>query len=85
MATYVYRCDNCKDEIEVMHPMNNKPEIVCEKCNSIMKKKFVPTSAIIIGPTFRLGKISQPSEVSEKLEEFKERPEKDPYRKHRNN
>jgi len=85
MATYVYRCDNCKEEIEVMHSMNDSPEIKCTKCESIMKKKFVPTSAIIIGPSFRLGKVSQPAEVTEKLAEFKENPEKDPYRRHRNN
>jgi len=49
-----------------------------------MNKKFVPISAIIIGQSFREGrKNSQPPEVKQKLEEFHEHPERDPYRKHR--
>lgn len=83
MATYVYRCDECKDEVDVSHRMNETPEVVCEKCNSKRRKIFVPTTAIVIGETFRSGRERVPVEVGKKLEEFKEHPEKDPYRKHR--
>ena len=83
MATYLYSCPNCKKEIDVMHGMNEAPEVVCEDCKVNMKKMFVPNAAIIIGETFRAGRDRVPAYVGKKLEEFKEHPERDPYRAHR--
>ena len=37
---YIYFCSNCNNEQEVWHSMIEEPEIKCNKCNSIMKRKI---------------------------------------------
>jgi putative FmdB family regulatory protein len=83
MPTYDYRCEKCNIVIETMHGMNAAPEILCEKCNRPMQKQFSLSSAIIIGESFKAGRERQSADVGRKLEEFKEHPEKDPYKAHR--
>jgi putative FmdB family regulatory protein len=80
---YDYYCANCKKEIEVKHGMLEDFKIDCEKCKIPMKRKFMVTSAIIIGESFKDGRSREPAYVGKKLEEFKEHPERDPYRKQR--
>jgi len=38
MATYRYKCPNCKNEKDYSHGMMESPEFKCESCNSIMNK-----------------------------------------------
>jgi len=39
MPTYDYFCTNCGFEKEYFHGMLEEPEIICDKCKEIMKKK----------------------------------------------
>lgn len=44
---YGYVCSTCNEVDEnVVHGMNEKPEIKCKKCGAIMKRKFYPTPHI---------------------------------------
>jgi len=40
MPTYDYGCTSCENEQEVMHGMEESPQVLCEKCSSDMKKKI---------------------------------------------
>lgn len=40
MATYLYACEKDGHEIEVKHGMNEDPEIICDVCEGVMKKKL---------------------------------------------
>ena len=42
MACYDYRCGSCGKVQEEIHFMNEKPEIRCPDCNSLMEKIFTP-------------------------------------------
>jgi len=44
-----------------------------------MEKKFPTTTAIRFGDSFVAGRYKEPRDVSEKIEDFKKHPEKDPY------
>ena len=48
MPVYEYQCKKCKKVIEVVHKVNDKPEVLCPKCGSKTKKiislnAFTPT------------------------------------------
>jgi putative FmdB family regulatory protein len=49
MPYYVYKCDKCGHELETIHKMNEKPEIVCIKCKSTMYKSIQPTTFSLKG------------------------------------
>ena len=83
MPTYDYSCPNCKNQIEVMHSYKDKPQIICDKCGAVMEKKFIPNAAIHIPYGFRAMKTKKEPWVEKKLEDFKEHPENDPYKKWR--
>jgi len=53
-------------------------------CDVEMKKMFPFTTAIRFGDSFLMGRDKQPKEITEKIEGFKEHPEKDPYGRWRN-
>ena len=38
--TYDYYCPNCNFEKEEIHGMTETPEIICEKCNTKMRRAF---------------------------------------------
>jgi putative FmdB family regulatory protein len=40
MATYEYVCKKCDDVIEIMHPINDSPQIFCATCSIPRQKKF---------------------------------------------
>jgi putative FmdB family regulatory protein len=46
--TYDYQCLDCKNVQEEMHGMNDKPKIICSKCNSKKMKKMVSMGSGII-------------------------------------
>jgi putative FmdB family regulatory protein len=39
MPTYVYRCPDCEEEVEVVHGMHDDVEICCPECDSQMKRR----------------------------------------------
>jgi len=45
--TYLYYCKKCGHEQDEWHNMKNSPEIKCEKCKSLMRKKITGGSGII--------------------------------------
>lgn len=36
MARYDYKCPGCKDVVEKIHSIHDKPEIRCESCDEVM-------------------------------------------------
>lgn len=40
MATYEYICPECKDIMEVSHPITDSPVILCATCAIARVKKF---------------------------------------------
>ena len=38
MATYTYRCSFCNKEKEIVHRMDEEPEVICDACGSKMKR-----------------------------------------------
>lgn len=40
MPFYDYYCKTCDTKIPVSHPINNTPEIICEKCFTPRTKMF---------------------------------------------
>lgn len=37
MAIYDYYCPKCESEKEIIHPMSESPEILCDECGEKMK------------------------------------------------
>lgn len=35
---YLYKCNNCQEQVEVEHSMNEEPIIECEKCFVRMRR-----------------------------------------------
>ncbi len=52
MPLYRYVCETCGHEKVVMHGMNESPEIICENCNSTMKKTIGRIGVIFKGSGF---------------------------------
>ena len=42
---YDYICDNCNYEEVINHPMSEDPEILCPKCETILKRKITGGAA----------------------------------------
>jgi putative FmdB family regulatory protein len=40
MAVYDYKCRKCETNIEVTHPINDSPKILCSSCGTKMVKAF---------------------------------------------
>lgn len=40
MAVYEYECPKCASVVEISHPMENSPTIICGTCAIARKKKF---------------------------------------------
>lgn len=40
MPKYNYKCDNCELEVIIQHGMNESPQVDCEHCGEIMRKKI---------------------------------------------
>jgi len=35
---YLYKCNNCQEQIELEHSMHEEPVIVCDKCLARMRR-----------------------------------------------
>lgn len=51
MAIYDYHCDDCGKVIEVVHGMNDKPNLICPKCQSRNLSKQMPIPTVIFNGT----------------------------------
>ena len=51
MPFYDYSCRSCSAIFEIMHGMNEKPEIVCPECGSKKTSKEISSCGIIIRKT----------------------------------
>ncbi|GBC98535.1 hypothetical protein HRbin17_01048 [bacterium HR17] len=49
MPVYDYRCDACDYTFEVVHGVNERPEVRCEKCGQPARKLFRPVPIIFKG------------------------------------
>lgn len=38
MAQYVYRCVDCKAELDVQHSMREDPDVFCRECDGLCKR-----------------------------------------------
>ena len=54
MPTYVYRCIECGEEMEVMHRANDWGPDKCLKCYGKLKRKIFPTPSIFNGTGFHV-------------------------------
>jgi putative FmdB family regulatory protein len=49
MATYDYKCPKCQVILEIAHPINEKPELKCETCQSVLNKVYSAPSVTFKG------------------------------------
>jgi putative FmdB family regulatory protein len=76
---YIYFCKKCNFEKEVNHLMKEDPEIICDECKSIMRRKVTGGCGFLIK-----GNVTRrDTYLGNKIEQFKDHPETDPYRKWR--
>jgi len=73
---YRYVCENCGNEKVVLHGMNETPNIICEKCGSVMKRTIGRVGIIFKGEGFyitdsRNGKNKKSEKKSESKEKAK--------------
>ena len=40
MIIYEYYCKTCDNVVEISHPMNHTPEIICFECHKLRVKKL---------------------------------------------
>ena len=52
MASYTYECKECKDKSDVIHGMNESPEIQCRHCNINMVRVITGGGGFKIDGTF---------------------------------
>ena len=78
MPLYRYVCENCGYEKVVMHGMNESPEVVCDRCGSVMKKTIGRVGVIFKGSGFystdygKSGSEGKGEKKEEKKEDKKE-------------
>ncbi len=48
MPTYTYECAECGHTVDVFHPINAQPKVVCEACGSRRMVRMLGTGAGII-------------------------------------
>ena len=49
MPTYDFKCEPCELYIEVIRPMSDESEVVCEKCKAEMRQSFSAPKIIYKG------------------------------------
>jgi putative FmdB family regulatory protein len=52
MPMYRYVCENCGNEKVVFHSMNEKVEVICDRCGHVMKKTIGRVGVIFKGSGF---------------------------------
>jgi len=49
---YRYICENCGNEKVILHGMNETLDVICEECNSVMKRTIGRVGIIFKGEGF---------------------------------
>lgn len=57
MPFYDYSCRSCSAVFEIMHGMNEKPEIVCPKCGSKKTSKEISSCGIIVRKSTAINRV----------------------------
>ena len=52
MPTYVYRCQKCGEEIEVVQSMSDPPLKRCKVCRGALKRVYHPVGIVLKGSGF---------------------------------
>lgn len=52
MPTYVYRCADCGDQLEVVQSFSDDPLTVCPTCDGALRKVFQPVGVVFKGSGF---------------------------------
>lgn len=52
MPTYVYRCQKCGEEIEVVQSMSDPPLKRCKACRGALKRVYHPVGIVLKGSGF---------------------------------
>ena len=55
MPRYDYACRSCSAVFEIIHGMNEKPEVVCPKCQSKKTSKQISSCGIIVRKTHAIN------------------------------
>lgn len=53
MPRYEYKCEDCEKTKELIHSMNDVPEVKCETCGTIMYRVIGNFSFVVPGSTNR--------------------------------
>jgi len=84
MPLYDYECPRCGRKKEELIKSGEEKNFYCEECKVKMYRKFPDSVSFRMTDNFKMGRDKPPEkEIARKLEDFKEHPEKDPYRKFR--
>jgi len=52
MPFYVYRCEGCGRELEVLQGINDEPLSRCSECGGVLKRLIFPPTVIFKGTGF---------------------------------
>lgn len=62
MPTYDYKCPECEHKQEDFHWINQKPEVKCEECGTIMEQQISGCGLVFKGTGFYSTDYKHPSE-----------------------
>jgi len=54
MPIYEYKCEKCKDSVEVLQKASEEPLTTCEKCGGILKKLVTNLTFHLYGSGFHI-------------------------------
>ncbi len=52
MPIYIYKCESCEQQHELVQAYNDKPLEVCPVCKGKVKKKIAKPAVVFIGKGF---------------------------------
>lgn len=52
MPTYVYRCQTCGEELEIVQSFTDEPLTICPNCDGELRKVFHPVGVVFKGSGF---------------------------------
>ena len=74
MASYTYECKECKERSDVIHGMNESPEIWCRHCNVKMTRVITGSSGFKIDGAFHsMSKgVTKKADLQDHISEIKQ-------------
>ncbi|MBN1485716.1 MAG: hypothetical protein JXA37_13465 [Chloroflexia bacterium] len=74
MPTYVYRCEDCQEEIEVIQKFSDAPLSTCPHCGGSLKRLLFPPSIIFKGSGWYVKDHGRPTSGNGSSSKRKEEP-----------